>query len=102
MDEPKWIRTAREQLDRLFSRKMLGSVLIGSSLGKVVEWQLNVRFDGASEMTAAWSAVFVLSVVIFVFWEHLERSAEDAVDAKLETIDELHDKVEEAIDDGEG
>lgn len=89
----------RKQLDRLFSRKMLGSVLIGSSLGKIIEWTLTINLSGAYAMRRGWIAVFIGSVTIFLIWELLERRVDDYTDEQLEKLDDLHSKIDEVIDD---
>lgn len=69
---------ARERLDHIFSRQMLGSVLVGSAAGKVVEKALNIFLDGAVPLLAGWFAAFLVFVTLFAYWEQVSRTVEDA------------------------
>lgn len=67
--------------DELFSRDMLGAVLVGAAIGKVVEKALNLIADGTAALLIAWSVAAVAFVIAFVYWHKLEQAAEDAKDA---------------------
>lgn len=70
----------RRRLDEVFSRGMLGSVLVGASAGKVVEQALNLFLGGPLALLFGWLAAFVVFVGLFVYWDDLERKAKDAAD----------------------
>lgn len=72
----------RERIDRVFSRKVLGAALVASAAWKFVAVVVEelvpepVLFEGG-----IWFAVFFLTVVVFVWWERIERAADfDAPD----------------------
>lgn len=66
--------TAREQFDRLFSRKMLGSVLVGKFIGDYTA----LTFTRVFGTDLGYSLGIVLAVFLFVFWEKVERAADEA------------------------
>lgn len=74
--------------DRLFSRDVLGAVVVGSGVGKVVEKCLNLYFDTTVGLLYGWSIAVVFGVLIFVYWHKIEAATDEAAD-----------KVEDAVDD---
>jgi len=77
----------RKRLDEVFSRGMLGSVLVGAAAGKVVEKGLNLAFSDTLALLFGWSLAFVVFVGLFVYWEELEEKAKDAADAAQDAGD---------------
>jgi len=73
-------RSTRKRLDEVFSRGMLGSVLVGAAAGKVVEKALILVFADTLALLFGWSVAFVVFVGLFVYWDDLENRAKDAVD----------------------
>ena len=66
----------RRRLDRVFSSRMFGAVLLGSAIGKVVEWILKLHvlgLDGGESMVLAWTGAAVAFLVAAVLWDPLER-----------------------------
>ena len=81
----------RKRLDQVFSRKMLGSVLIGMSFTNIIV----VSIDAATGRPGIfwwepflWVGIFVLSVFIFVWWERLARTATEAANTAAESASE--------------
>jgi hypothetical protein len=72
---------ASDAWEELFSREVLGAVLVGSAAGKVVEKVLNLLVDTTVELLIAWSFAVVVGMLIFVYWHRIEAAAEDATDA---------------------
>jgi len=72
---------ASKAWDELFSRDVLGAVLVGSASGKVVEKALNLWFDGTFELLIAWSVAVFVGIAVFVYWHRIEDAAEEAKDA---------------------
>lgn len=70
----------RKRLDEVFSRGMLGSVLVGASAGKVVEKGLNLAFSDTLALLFGWTVAFVVFVALFVYWDDLENRAKTAAD----------------------
>lgn len=62
----------REQVDRLFSRKMLGAVLVGKFVGDYTAI-LSTRLLGTD---LGYITGILLAVSIFIYWERIERSIE--------------------------
>lgn len=67
----------RKRLDEVFSRGMLGSVLVGAAAGKVVEKGLNLAVDGTLALLFGWTFAFVVFVGLFVYWDELENGAKE-------------------------
>lgn len=72
--------TVRKRIDEIFSRRMLGSVLLGSSAGKVVEKLLNLIFDTTFTLFIGWSVSFVVFAVLFIYWDVIETAVDEATD----------------------
>lgn len=68
---------ARQAWDELFSREMLGAVLVGSALGKIVEKALNLALDSTAALLGGWAGTFALAVAVFVWWHRLAEAVED-------------------------
>jgi hypothetical protein len=66
----------RKRVDEIFSRDMLGSVLVGASAGKIVEKGLNLVLDSTIALLAGWTVAFLAFVVLFAYWNRLESLAE--------------------------
>lgn len=64
----------RKQLDRLFSREVLGAVLVGKFVGDYVA-VLFVEYFGVDVGYISGTLVFIL---VFIYWEGLEDKVEDA------------------------
>lgn len=77
----------RQQLDRLFSRKMLGSVLVGKFIGDYVAI-LTTDFLGTHP---GYIFGIVLSISIFVYWDYIERKAQEIEDEVIEKQSSLDD-----------
>lgn len=71
-------RKARRRLDEVFSRNVLGSILLGVAAGKVVEKILNLVAPNTSTLLVAWTLAFGVFLVTFVWWEELEAAAKEA------------------------
>lgn len=97
-----WVgdKEAREAWDTLFSREMLGAVVIGSATGKLVENLITLSVlvvlgSGASALwetvgaIVAWGVAIPVGVWLFAFWHRVEDAAQEAVE----------DAVENAADD---
>lgn len=65
--------TTRQRLDHVFSRQMLGSVLLGAAAGKIVEKTLLLALDSTLALLAGWTGAFAVFLVAFVYWDRLER-----------------------------
>lgn len=91
----------RNRIDEVFSRRMLGSVLVGGAFSKIIESCIGVYFNTASQWRpVAWAVVFVLATTAFVWWDHLAEkateAAESATEAATEAADKASKKAEEA------
>jgi hypothetical protein len=75
------MRDPRDVLDHLFSRGVLGSILVGLAVGRVVE--LSIRLLTPMALTArlaAWGVTTALFVWLYVFWADIEAFASKAAD----------------------
>ena len=89
----------RKRLDEVFSRRMLGSVLVGGAFSKIVETSIGVAFgDSSLWYPVMWAAVFSLSTVVFVWWEHLSRRASEAAEKASETAEKATETASEAAE----
>lgn len=71
-------RKARRRIDEVFSRNVLGSVLLGAAAGKIVEKVLNLVAPNTWGLLLAWSAAFLVFLLAFVWWEEIEDAAKEA------------------------
>jgi len=76
----------RKQIDNLFSRQMLGAVIVGKFIGDYVAIIITRVFG----TDWGYGLGIVLSVVLFIYWEQLEDIKEEA-----------EEKVEDVKEDGE-
>jgi hypothetical protein len=82
--------SVRAQAERLFSRKMLGSVLVGKFIGDYAAI-LTVRALGTH---IGYVVGIVVAIGVFVYWEILAKRAEAAATGISEaqrTVDEYTD-----------
>lgn len=68
-------KTAR-RVDNLFSRKMLGSVLVGKFIGDYAALTMENTFG----MHVGYILGIILTVLLFIYWERIERNIEDKLD----------------------
>lgn len=92
-------RRAREAWDEVFSRDVLGSVLLGGATGKFVENMvtLSVLFvvgPGAHPLwetfarLCAWTVGIVVGIYVFTYWHRVQSAAADAAESAKETVEE--------------
>ena len=79
----------RDRIDEVFSRRMLGSVLVGGAFTQII----TVSIDAMLHETAwweilVWVAIFITSLFIFVWWERLAHSASEAAAEAAEKASE--------------
>jgi hypothetical protein len=77
------MKNATELIDELFSRRMLGSVLVGGAAGKMVEKTLNLISPGTADLLVLWTLAFVLFTIVFVFWNRIETEVDEVEDKIL-------------------
>ena len=82
---------ARDAVDEIFSRDVLGAILFGAAIGKVIEKGLNLIADGTATLLVGWSFAAIVFFGVFVFWHRIEEAASDT-----------KDNVEEAASDSMG
>jgi hypothetical protein len=76
------MKNPTQLIDELFSRRMLGSVLVGGAAGKMVEKTLNIISPETADLLALWTLAFVIFTIVFVFWNRIENEV-DAVEDQL-------------------
>lgn len=111
-------RSVREELDRLFSREVLGSILMGSAIGKVVEkanniilagvilWILDVELTtdmwlGASVLFIIWSIESFIFILLYLKWDEYMKAIEESKDKAKEKASTAKDKVKPENKDSE-
>jgi ABC-type dipeptide/oligopeptide/nickel transport system permease component len=81
---------AIDRIDQIFSRKMLGSVLVGSTAGKIVEKIIELISNTTFSALIAWIVAFIIAVVLFVWWDEIQSATVDtAGDAKEKVSDTI-------------
>jgi hypothetical protein len=109
-------KSTREELDRLFSREVLGSILLGSAIGKVVEktniilmvvliiWINGIQVTKEMWYTAAvlliiWSMESLIFILLYLKWdEYMQQVSEKSNKAK-EKVGEAKEKVTKTEDE---
>ncbi len=80
-----------DRVDQIFSRKMLGSVFVGSTAGKIVEKIIELVSSTTITELISWTVAFVIAVMLFIWWDEVESAAVDTATSAKETV---NDKVE--------
>jgi hypothetical protein len=78
------MKNPTELIDELFSRRMLGSVLVGGAAGKVVEKTLNLISPETADLLILWTLAFVIFTIVFVFWNRIESKVDRVEDQILD------------------
>lgn len=92
-------RSARKRLNEIFSRQMLGSVLVGATASKIVEKLIILATGSVVAELVAWIIAFHIAIFVFVYWERLERAAKASSDDAKNVADKAKEKVKEATDE---
>lgn len=112
-----WIgdRQARKAWDTIFSREVLGSIVIGSASGKLVENLIALGVlltlgPGAHPVfetlgyIVAWGVALPVGVYIFVYWHRIMDKASETAEQAAETAggkaSEAAEKAKDAAGDG--
>ena len=86
----------RKQIDEIFSRQMLGAVLLGKFVGDYAAI-LATRFLG-TDLGYGFGAVCIF--VFFVYWEKISARAKDSAESVKEGAEKAKEKAEEVKEDG--
>ncbi|WP_435145863.1 hypothetical protein [Halobaculum sp. P14] len=88
------------RIDEVFSRKMLGSVVVGSTVSQMLSKSvlLTVGTDYGAQLVA-WAALFVAALALFVYWEHVEESTSKTAQRTAEKASEAAKKAAETVAD---
>lgn len=79
------------RIDEIFSRKMLGSVLVGSTAGKIVEKIIELFTGTTITELFGWIVAFTFAVMLFIWWEEVESTA-------TKTASEAKEKVSDTVE----
>lgn len=74
-------RRTRQRLEEIFSRDVLGSVLVSLAAGKIVEQVVVIVAPSRPLRLVAWIVAFGLFVYLFVQWEKVAEKAKEAAEA---------------------
>lgn len=84
-------RTVRKQVEELFSRKMLGAVLVGKFTGDYAAiWATRVL---GTDLGYIFGIIFTIG--IFIYWEKIERAKQKAQEKTEEAKDKVTKKDDE-------
>jgi hypothetical protein len=78
------MKNPTELIDELFSRRMLGSVLVGGAAGKMVEKTLNLISPETADLLILWTLAFIIFTIVFVFWNRIESKVDRVEDQILD------------------
>lgn len=89
-------KRAREAWEEIFSREVLGAVVMGSAASKVVESCIVIWVEGLTQgniqFLIAWAITFFVGMVLFIKWHKImdtaRETAEDAVDTAGIIVDD--------------
>lgn len=91
---------AREAFEEVFSRDVLGAVVLGSAASKIVESLITIWVEGPTwdniNYAVGWVIVFPVGILIFVFWHDIAERASEAASGAAE---KAADKAEEVSED---
>lgn len=94
-------KKARDAWDEVFSREVLGAVILGSATGKLVENIIALFVEGGPTVWSyifAWSIALVVGIAIFVRWHAITDTASETAEQTVEKASEAADMVT----DGDG
>lgn len=74
-------RRTRRRLEEIFSRDVLGSVLVSVAAGKVVEQVVVMAAPARPARLVAWFVTFWIFVGLFIYWEKVAKRAREAAEA---------------------
>lgn len=83
-------RSTRDAVDDVFSRDVLGSILLGLAVGKTVEHVVKFMigteaFPLFARFVVAYSVASAGFLVVFVYWEEIETATKEKLDDVTET-----------------
>lgn len=81
-------RRTRQRLEEIFSREVLGSVLVSLAAGKTVEQLVVIAAPSRQGRLVAWFVAFWVFVWLFVKWEVVAHAGQRAADAVEEVTEE--------------
>lgn len=84
-------REARKAWEEVFSREVLGAVVLGSAAGKLVENVIRLLIEGGQTAVSyiiAWAFALVVGVVIFVKWHAIAAAAAQKAEQAAEKVEE--------------
>lgn len=74
-------RRTRQRLEEIFSRDVLGSVLVSLAAGKIVEQLVVIAAPARPARLVAWTVAFAVFVALFVYWERVAKKAAEVAEA---------------------
>lgn len=92
-------KTAKDRIDEIFSREVLGSVVVGSSFFKIIENGVKYYTLGNMDfllLSTAYIILFLASTVIFAYWNRIMQISEQSQERAKEKAKETQEKIEEA------
>lgn len=78
---------ARQAFSEVFSRDVLGAVLVGTAAGKVVERSVLLVTGSLVAELIGWVIMFWVFVAMFAYWHRLEDKASEVKEKADEATD---------------
>lgn len=70
---------ARKRLESIFSRKVLGSILISTTIGRILKVIVDMASGNYIDRLAIWIAAAIIAVFLFMWWEKVSDTAEGII-----------------------
>lgn len=80
-------RKSRERVDEVFSRRVLGSIILGKFTGDYLAIQAT-RLLGVD---VGYLFGIAVAFTFFVYWDSIEAKKDDAIDAATDAVDSVTD-----------
>lgn len=80
------MRGPSDVVGHLFSRGVLGSMLVGTATGKVVEKVIVLLTASPFARLIGWSVALAVFVYLYVYWATFEDAVADAADSAADAV----------------
>lgn len=91
-------RKTREQVDKVFSRDVLGAVFVSSAAGKIVETLIALFFVTNLSKLFGWFVTFILAIYLFAYWDEVVDTGKEKGGKAKERVKEKAEQAKEAAE----
>jgi hypothetical protein len=74
-------------VSHLFSRGVLGSMLVGTATGKVVEKVVILAFGSTWARLVGWTFATLVFVTLYVYWADFSDAVQEAADGAADAVE---------------